>query len=88
MAYKAKWYPFGPVFALCLCLIVIAGQGINSFSHGQIDWMGLIFSYMGIPIFLALFLGYKIKYKTKLVRPEEADLSGNYQDELREQNRQ
>lgn len=88
LAYKAKWYPFGPLFALCLCLIVIAGQGLNSISAGHIDWMGLVFSYIGIPIFLALYFGYKIKHKTKLVKPEEADLSGSYQEELALEDRQ
>ncbi|MEG1931213.1 MAG: hypothetical protein RR131_08755, partial [Anaerovorax sp.] len=44
-----------------------------------------VVSYIGIPFFLVLWLGYKIKHKTKVVPLEEADFSGNYQDELKAQ---
>lgn len=83
LKYKAKWFPFGPIFALALCLVVIAGQGAYAFSGDTIDWLGIAVSYIGIPFFLALWLGYKIKHKTKVVALKDADFSGSYQDELK-----
>lgn len=74
LPYKAKLYPFGPLLALTICLIVIAGQNYTAFTGGDIDWYGIAVSYIGIPLFLALWIGYKIKHKTKVVPLEECDL--------------
>lgn len=74
LPYKARFYPFGPLFALVVCIIVIVGQNYSAFSLGSIDWYGIAVSYIGIPLFIALWLGYKIKYKTKIVPLEECDV--------------
>lgn len=78
LTFKAKLYPFGPIFAMILCLVVIFGQGMSAFSGGSINWLGVLVAYIGIPLFLALYLGYKIVKKTKAVKPEEADLSKGF----------
>lgn len=75
LKYKAKFYPFGPIFAMILCLFVIAGQNYAAFTADKVDWMGIAVAYIGIPLFLALYFGYKIAKKTKGVKPEEADLT-------------
>ena len=31
LPYKAKWFPFGPIFAFALCVIVILGQNYGAF---------------------------------------------------------
>jgi len=82
LKFTAKWYPFGPIFAMILCLIVIIGQGTFAFSGGSIDWLGIVVAYIGIPLFLALYLGYKIVKKTKAVDPAEADLSKGYAKQI------
>ena len=74
LPYKARFYPFGPLFALIVCIIVIVGQNYTAFSFGSIDWYGVAVSYIGIPLFIALWLGYKIKHKTKIVPLEECDI--------------
>ncbi|MEG0156330.1 MAG: amino acid permease [Anaerovoracaceae bacterium] len=78
LPYKAKFFPFGPIFAMLLCLVVILGQGYSAFSGDGIDWLGLLVSYVGIPFFLILFFGYKFAKKTKLVDLKDADLSMGY----------
>lgn len=82
LKFKAKWYPFGPIFAMILCLIVIIGQGTFAFSGGSIDWLGIVVAYIGIPLFLALYVGYKVVKKTKAVIPEEADLSKGFAKQI------
>ncbi|MFY0782838.1 amino acid permease [Peribacillus simplex] len=67
LKYKAKWFPFGPIFSFVLCMVVIAGQNYEAYLSGSIDWYGVAVSYIGLPIFLAIWLGYKIYHKTKLI---------------------
>lgn len=73
LPYKARFYPFGPLFALIVCIIVILGQNYTAFIGDSVDWYGIAVSYIGIPIFLILWIGYKIKHKTKVVPLEECD---------------
>ncbi|MCP8857218.1 amino acid permease [Latilactobacillus fuchuensis] len=72
LKYHARWFPFGPIFALFLCVLVIVGQDIQAFKN--FDWTAIGVSYMSIPLFIVLFTYYKIKHKTKLIPLEEVDL--------------
>jgi len=63
---------------MILCLLIIAGQNYAAFTADKIDWFGVAVSYIGIPFFLVLYIGYKIVYKTKVVKLEEADLSQGF----------
>lgn len=76
LKFKAKFYPFGPIFAMALCLFVTLGQNYGAFLGDTIDWQGLLVSYIGLPLVLILYIVYKIVKKTKWIKPEEADLSG------------
>ncbi|MFF2457745.1 amino acid permease [Peribacillus simplex] len=67
LKYKAKWFPLGPILSFVLCMGVIAGQNYQAFLSGSIDWYGVAVSYIGLPIFLAIWSGYKIYHKTKLI---------------------
>lgn len=82
LKYKAKWFPFGPIFAMLLCIIVIAGQNYAAFTAETIDWVGILVSYIGIPLFLILYFGYKSKMKTKIVKLEDADLTMGYAEKI------
>ena len=75
LPYVSKFFPFGPLFAFALCLIVVLGQNYMAFTGGSIDWSGVVVSYIGLPLFAALWLFYKVKYKTKVVPLEECDFS-------------
>lgn len=80
LKFKAKWYPFGPILALIMCMIIILGQGYSCISADGVDWNSLIASYIGIPLFLALYIGYKVKHKTKVISLDNVDL--NFEDNL------
>lgn len=67
LPYRAKWFPFGPIFAFVLCLIVILGQNFQGFMQNPIDWNGIIVSYIGLPLFLVVWLVYKFVKKTKVI---------------------
>jgi len=73
LPYRAKGFPFGPVLALVLCIIIIIGQGYQAFSTDGIDWNSMLVSYIGLVLFFIVWIGYKIKHKTKLIPLEECD---------------
>lgn len=72
LKYQSKFFPFGPIFAILLSVIVIIGQGIPALEQGQ--WGELLISYMSIPLFVILYVYYKVKYKTTLIPLDEVDL--------------
>lgn len=73
LRYRAKWYPAGPIFAIACGLIVILAQNFQAFLADQIDWGSVVAAYLGIPLFLSLWLGYKMVRKTKVVKLEEVE---------------
>ncbi|HEY9577940.1 MAG TPA: amino acid permease, partial [Pseudobacillus sp.] len=75
LPYRAKWFPFGPLFALTLCIIVILGQNYSAFMSETIDWNGAVISYIGLPLFIVVWLGYKFTKKTKIVPLEKCDFN-------------
>lgn len=74
LKYKAKLFPFGPIFAGFLCVIVILGQDVDFIKTGDFDINRFIITYMGIPVFLAFFIYHKVRYKTKKIPLEKVDL--------------
>ncbi len=69
LPYVAKGYPYAPLLAFGLCLIIIAGQVIVT----GMNWYGIIVSYIGLPVFVMLWLGYKWIKKTKIVKLTDCD---------------
>ncbi|MGL4762617.1 MAG: amino acid permease [Sarcina sp.] len=74
LPYKAKLFPLGPIIAFVLCFVSIVGQGYSSIGSAGVSWGDLISAYVGIPLFIAIFLYYKIRYKTKLIPLKEVNL--------------
>lgn len=74
LKYTAKLFPFGPIFAGFLCIIVILGQDVDFIKTGDFDLNRFIITYMGIPVFLAFFIYHKVRYKTKKIPLEQVDL--------------
>lgn len=74
LPFKARIFPVGPIFAFAVCSFVLVGQGYDAWSAEQVSVPDLIACYLGIPIVLCLFFGYKFVMKTKLVPLEEVDL--------------
>ncbi|MHA7611684.1 lysine transporter [Weissella viridescens] len=76
LRYHAKWFPVGPILALIMSIIVVAGQDLASF-QGPIshwNWQAIITTYLAIPIFLGLFFYYKLKHHTKMRSLQDVDL--------------
>ncbi|MDR7002792.1 amino acid permease [Neobacillus niacini] len=65
LPYRSKWFPFGPIFAFTLCLIVLLAQNYQAFMSDHIDWGSVLSAYLGILLFLVMWLGYKIFQENK-----------------------
>lgn len=75
LKYKSKFFPFGTWYSLIICGAVILGQGYYAFTSTGIDWYGVVVAYIGLPIFIALYLIRKVVKKTKIVPVERMNLS-------------
>ena len=76
LPYRAAAFPFGPVFAFVLCLIITLGQNYENFMSGNIDWVGAVATYIGLPLFLIIWFGYKFVKGTRIVAYKDMDVQG------------
>ncbi|MCY1457487.1 Lysine-specific permease [compost metagenome] len=83
LPYRAKWFPFGPIFAFTLCLLITLGQNYQAFIGGDngIDWAGLAATYISLPLFLAIWWGYRLKNHSRFVPYEEMNVRSAREDE-------
>ncbi|WP_268912611.1 amino acid permease [Lentilactobacillus sp. SPB1-3] len=79
LKYHAKWFPFGPVLCLILCLLVIIGQNPQAFAN--FDWTQILVTYMSVPLVVILYLVYKIKHHTKLIPLDKVDVSPSHEEQ-------
>ena len=80
LIYRAKWFPFGPLLALAMCVLVIVGQDTELVLKGDFDWHRLLMTYMGLPIFFGFYFYHKLRYKTRLIPLQEVDLRKHEHD--------
>ena len=67
LKYKALWFPLGPIVGMILCTAVIFGANIWVFQAETFSMFDFVTNYALIPIFVLIYLVYKIKHKTKIV---------------------
>ena len=53
--------------------LVLFGANIGVFTAPVFSWFDFITSYMIIPVFIALFLGHKLRNRTRLVPLQECN---------------
>lgn len=68
LPYLSGFFPFGPIFAFVLCLTITLGQNYQAFLKDTIDWYGVAATYIGLPLFLIIWFGYKWTRGTKVVK--------------------
>ncbi len=74
LPFRAKLYPAGPILALAMCAVVIVGQGYDAI-FGDHDFVALISSYIGLPLFFGLWGLHKWVTHAPAVDSLGADLS-------------
>ncbi|SPP31430.1 Lysine-specific permease [Arsenophonus endosymbiont of Aleurodicus floccissimus] len=73
LPYRSGFFPIGPIFAFVICLVITLGQNYQAFLADKIDWYGVIATYIGIPLFLIIWFGYKLVKKTHFVHYRQMD---------------
>jgi lysine-specific permease len=65
LAYYAACFPFGPVLVMSVCLFMVVSHNIGNFMDGK--WVDALISYSVVPLFIALYVGFKVVKKTRIV---------------------
>ncbi|WP_237188094.1 amino acid permease [Rothia nasimurium] len=74
LPYKAPLFPIGPIVALLMCLLVIAGQNYNAVFAGH--WFEVVSAYIGLPIIIGVWLAHKLVTGSKTIPLKDVDVSG------------
>ncbi|KAF9542631.1 hypothetical protein EC957_001765 [Mortierella hygrophila] len=84
MAYKAQGrnlkdlpfishlYPYGPIYTILICLVILFGQGYTAFSPFSVK--AFLSAYITLPFIVLLYLGNKFWCKTKILKLVDIDL--------------
>ncbi|ORX54384.1 hypothetical protein DM01DRAFT_1287062 [Hesseltinella vesiculosa] len=87
LPFKARWFPFGPIFTFLVCLFVLVGQGYNSWFADPISASDIIACYIGIPVFFLFYFGYKLWKReglfSAIIPLEEIDLDSGREEIIR-----
>ena len=73
-AYRAPFQPYGSYFTLAFCILIAFIKNFTVFLNHHFDYKNFITGYIGIPVFVISYFGYKFVKKTKIWKPEEVDL--------------
>ncbi|AGO13470.1 AaceriACL135Wp [[Ashbya] aceris (nom. inval.)] len=74
LSYVAPCQPYAGWVALCFCIFVALIKNFDAFIGKKVDIPTFITGYVGLPIYIFCFIGYKIVHKTKWIRSEDVDL--------------
>ncbi|KUL85938.1 hypothetical protein ZTR_06380 [Talaromyces verruculosus] len=73
LPFRAPFQPYLAWFSCLFSATVAFFHGFDCFFPGKFSAKSFIPPYIDIPIFVALFLGYKIYYRTSFVKLDEMD---------------
>ncbi|EEA21457.1 Basic amino-acid permease [Talaromyces marneffei ATCC 18224] len=73
LPFKNWTYPYGPIIAMILNIVLVLVQGWSSFSpiFAAVDFVSY---YIEIPVMIVMYLFWKILKRTRFVKLEEMDL--------------
>ena len=74
LPYRAPLFPLGPVLALVMCAAVILGQNYRAVFDGEL--LAVLSSYVGLPVFLLIWLVHRLSRGTPMVPLDQADVAG------------
>jgi amino acid transporter len=75
-AFKNRLWPLGSVFLVVTSVLILASTFYVSLYpiDGPTTAKNFFQTFLCVPMFIVVFLVYKIAYKTKWVNPAEADI--------------
>lgn len=79
LAYKSPLQPYGSYIALAICILVVLIKNFTVFLGHPFPYKTFITGYIVLPVFLLMYAGFKIFYRTKHIRASETDMA-TYKD--------
>jgi amino acid transporter len=73
LPYKAMWQPWFAWYGFFFCVLIIFTQGFTSFMPWNVS--DFFIAYVSVILFVVLYLGHKIIFRTSFVKAAEADVS-------------
>lgn len=80
LKFRARFFPYGAWIALLLFVVVILGANSDVFQQPVFSWADFGVSYAMVPVFLALYIGHKLVYKTRLVPLQDCSFDADRAD--------
>lgn len=71
LPFKTRFQPYGSYFTLFILVLLTLTSGFDIFPPSKWDVESFIAAYVTLPIFLVLYLGHKMVYRTPLARKIE-----------------
>ncbi|KAG0366557.1 lysine-specific permease [Gamsiella multidivaricata] len=72
LPFVSRLYPFGPIYTILVCLVILIGQGYTAFS--PFDIKSFLSAYITLPFIVLLYFGKKYWSKTKILKLVDVDL--------------
>lgn len=77
LPYRSPVFPLGTLYSFAVCLVVALGQNTEAVFNG--DWLGVLATYIGILIFVGIWLGYRLTHpEDRFVRYEDMEFSARF----------
>ncbi|CAI7622231.1 unnamed protein product [Penicillium discolor] len=73
LPYKAPWQPFFSWYGLFFNMLIIITQGFTAFIP-KFSVTDFFINYLSLILFAVLYLGHKVAFRPKFVKPIEADI--------------
>ncbi|CAJ0724557.1 MULTISPECIES: amino acid permease [Ralstonia] len=67
LAYRSPFFPFGPIMVAILCVVIILGQNTKALLAPVENLGAFLSTYCGVFVFVAIWLVYRWKFKTRFV---------------------
>jgi len=87
-AYRARFWPVGPIFLGVGAFLVLVGlfaDALYPVGGTPLSAYDFFETYLGVPLVLAAMIGYKVIFRTKIRRAREIDLVTGHQPLTEEQ---
>ncbi|KAF9910750.1 hypothetical protein BX616_010786 [Lobosporangium transversale] len=72
LPFVSRLYPFGPIYTIVICLIILFGQGYTAFTPFNVK--AFLSAYVTLPFVVILYFGNKFWAKTKILKLVDVDL--------------
>ena len=77
LKFKSSFYPWGPWLAIFMFLLVVLGANADVFQTSPFSWFSFVTDYLLIPLYLAIYLWHKYRFKTQLVPLEKCNFEAD-----------